>query len=443
MTEAVTVWLIMQSNLTGSNKILSILLSIVAVVLFVAVLEIGGRRFIQVLTRVVIWRRFSNVWYVILSIIISIVTIVLFYLSINLSTKGTDYAFTHTNQIEAFDRSKDQQYHSGQIKSITADYDQRRANIEKRFLSSKDATGGAFDAKINEVLNTVASFDRKAINGQRWAKSHADKHRKAAASLSSQRAAKIETINQDYTTELSKLDSHRTTAINKENQRHAASIQDGQTIHNANQDARTETANFWGGLFSGIVGACVCLAFICISVVEIYNRGAGVQLEHKQVDAPTPLVTLFLSGLLARVDNFFRSRIETFYQLAPTPTPTNYKQIGFSTPINSAGTIRHNRVTGTIPTATMPTATHGDDSGAYDHRMGTIGSGTIGNPGTTKKGDDRQKVIVVEKEKLRTCEHCQDEYKYKSSKQKFCSTKCRKDAWRKANGRDPFLKKKS
>ncbi len=63
LTEAVTVWFIMQSELAGMTKAVSIALSIIAVILVVAVLELGGRKFLQVLTRALVWKRLQNFWY--------------------------------------------------------------------------------------------------------------------------------------------------------------------------------------------------------------------------------------------------------------------------------------------------------------------------------------------------------------------------------------------
>ena len=94
LTEAVTVWFIMQSELAGVTKAVSIALSIIAVILVVAVLELGGRKFLQVLTRALVWKRLESFWYKALFGIVAAMTIGLGILSFNLSTNGIHHTFT-------------------------------------------------------------------------------------------------------------------------------------------------------------------------------------------------------------------------------------------------------------------------------------------------------------------------------------------------------------
>ena len=49
LTEAITIWYITQSEMAGSSKALSIVVSILAMILVVALLELGGRKFLQVI----------------------------------------------------------------------------------------------------------------------------------------------------------------------------------------------------------------------------------------------------------------------------------------------------------------------------------------------------------------------------------------------------------
>ena len=94
ITEAVTVWFIMQSELSGTTKVISITLSVLAVVLMVSILELGGRKFLQVLTRAIIWKKLENIWYKVLFGIVSCITIGMCVLSFYLSTNGIRHAFT-------------------------------------------------------------------------------------------------------------------------------------------------------------------------------------------------------------------------------------------------------------------------------------------------------------------------------------------------------------
>ena len=44
LTEAVTIWYITQSEMAGTSKAVSILISVLAMILVVAILELGGRK---------------------------------------------------------------------------------------------------------------------------------------------------------------------------------------------------------------------------------------------------------------------------------------------------------------------------------------------------------------------------------------------------------------
>ncbi|MGK0389878.1 MAG: hypothetical protein ACI94Y_002623, partial [Maribacter sp.] len=74
LTEGVTIWYITQSEMVGTSKLVSILVSIVAMVLVIAVLELGGRKFLQVLTRAIVWKRLENAWYIALFTIVTAIT---------------------------------------------------------------------------------------------------------------------------------------------------------------------------------------------------------------------------------------------------------------------------------------------------------------------------------------------------------------------------------
>lgn len=460
ITEAVTVYLIVQSNLSEQNKIVALLASIIAVGLIVYILEIGGRRFIQVLTRVTVWKKFNNLWYVLLFSFVSLVTIGIFYLSINLSTKGVNYAFTaHTIQKEHYDTSKENKHHKEQVATITKQFDHERQTLEKSYLAAKDATTTLFDAKINEHQSKVDNFLAKDKTGERWAKSHANKWKRKVQSTKTAKTSELSRITETYTENLKEWQNRNNEAIKAVNDQHKETIQAAQLIHESNHKATTTTAIFWGGLFSTLVGSCIVLAFVCIVIVEVFNRGAGMKLQHKQVKQDPAFFYLLSTGLKNRFGGLIRAKLETFAGIQHYP---KQRQIGFNATNDSKdsfdiNSINQSKVDNTkakvsnLSSGNDSRTIHaispinaGDDVSLYDHRMGRYT--TAGTIVPQEQGDALKtgiKTVVIEKEKLSQCKYCQKEYQRNSKKQKFCSTSCRKANWKKENGREPFLKKKN
>jgi len=93
LTEAVTIWHITQSEMAGLSKGISIIVSIFAMILVIALLELGGRKFLQVVTRALVWKRLKNVWYISLFAIVVLITTGMGVISFKLSTNGIHHAF--------------------------------------------------------------------------------------------------------------------------------------------------------------------------------------------------------------------------------------------------------------------------------------------------------------------------------------------------------------
>jgi len=88
LTEAITIWYITQSELAQFPKMVAVTVSVIAMLLVVAILELGGRKFLQVLTRALIWKKLQNAWYIALFSIVSLVTVGIIVISFRLSTNG-------------------------------------------------------------------------------------------------------------------------------------------------------------------------------------------------------------------------------------------------------------------------------------------------------------------------------------------------------------------
>jgi hypothetical protein len=329
LTEAITVWYITQSEMAGTSKFVSILMSILAMVLVIAVLELGGRKFLQVLTRAIIWKRLKNTWYIALFSIVTIVTIGMGVISFNLSTNGIHHAFvSNVPTISNFDDSDLKSEFRINKKEITSqfekDFDRLDANYKDRISSINEQ----YQARINATQIKVNQYLRKYNSGEKWAKSQADKHAKKGNVLETEKTAMIVKIQERHTEQLEQAQSARDRAIVAERGRLNEATQKGETSLVKVHGHQSKKANFWGSLFSFFVGFSVILAFICIVSVEVYRRGSGIEVTYEEEEKDQSIILMFWIGLSARFDNFFRKRAERFAKIA---TPSHRSNVmGFN-----------------------------------------------------------------------------------------------------------------
>ena len=221
LTEAVTVWFIMQSELAGVNKAIAIVLSIIAVILVVAVLELGGRKFLQVLTRALVWKRLQNFWYKALFGIVALMTLGLGVLSFNLSTNGIHHAFTSKATLNTIEID-----HSG----LNQEYQKRLDRVDKRFaqdlklledshLRTVESLNKQYDAKANEALLKAEGYEQKARKGLNWANSQAKKYKATAAALTTAKATKLAGLNEQYSQRIAAWKASRQKVLDKEQKR--------------------------------------------------------------------------------------------------------------------------------------------------------------------------------------------------------------------------------
>ena len=331
ITEGITIALIVQSNLTGQSKAVAIAASIIAVILLVYLLEVGGRRFTQVLTRCLVWKKLTNVWYVALFTFVLFVTGVMFALSLNLSTKGVKFAFNQSTLIkQGYDATNERSDLTTQLNTISSQFDKERLVLEKSFLESKDATTTLYDAKIREHQSKVSAFEAKDKKGEKWAKSHAQKWEKKVQAENTTKSKELATITANYTATLKDWQKRSNEATQAANDQHTTTIEAATKLHNENQATATSTANFWGSIFSNLVGFSIVLAFVCIVVVEVFNRGSEMEITHEVEEKQPYLIALFFAGIYKRINNLIRKPLLKFAQVAiQAPHPT-HKKIGFN-----------------------------------------------------------------------------------------------------------------
>jgi len=332
LTEAITIWYITQSEMAGTSKFLSIMISIVAMILVVSLLELGGRKFLQVLTRALVWKRLKNAWYIGLFVIVSAITVGMGVLSFRMSTNGINYAFMSNVPVGVtFDDQTLQAGYQTKIQAINEQANQELALLRENHQGVLASTEAQYDARIAAYQGKVKSYEQKLAAGHKWAGSQANKYRKKATDLASALAEKQSKQQRTYGQQLDTWKQEKAAAIDREDQRLQTAINKGETAMLAKTSAKKKDASFWGNLFSFFVGFSVILAFICIISVEVYRRGAGIEVAYEEMEKADSIPLLFWNGMTGRVDNFFRRKAERFAQI-PSGAPDRNSRIGFDYP---------------------------------------------------------------------------------------------------------------
>ena len=331
LTEAVTIWYITQSEMADVSKGISIVISIVAMILVVAILELGGRKFLQVLTRTIVWKRLENAWYIALFTIVAAITIGMGVLSFRLSTNGVHHAFvSNVPVVETYDASKLKQEFRTSSDAIAARFKNDLAIIETNHKEVVTSTRDQYDARIKTCEVKAETYDAKFKDGHSWAKSQADKYRKSAASLETEKTAAIMKLQSTFTKKIDQHQKRKNDAIEKEKSEIDQSIKKAEIALLAQHDFKFKNAEFWGSLFSFFVGFSVLLAFICIISVEVFRRGSGIKVEYEEVDLDQPILTIFWKGLQSRFGGFFRRKAENFANVTGSNLSDSRGKIGFN-----------------------------------------------------------------------------------------------------------------
>ncbi|MEM6964189.1 MAG: hypothetical protein AAF573_05440 [Bacteroidota bacterium] len=331
ITEAITIWHITQSEMAGYSKLVAVVVSLLATLLVVAILELGGRKFLQVVTRALVWKRLKNTWYITLFAIVTLITIGMGVLSFRLSTNGIQHAFISRVPvtIDVDDAAYKADYRTDAA-MITAEFDKEWKLIKENFQDVVASTSENYDAQIAALTLKEETFERKYNQGAKWAKGHADKYRKQAANLLLKKTNAITAHKTEQTKQLDDWRKRKKNALAKEKQEMKSAIAAAVSKQTKVNESRMSKATFWGTLFSWLVGFSVILAFICIVTVEVYRRGSGIQVEYDEEDQDPSILEMFWTGITMRWDNFFRSRAERFANIS-SPNAAQ-RSIGFNYP---------------------------------------------------------------------------------------------------------------
>lgn len=329
LTEAITIWFITQSEMANTSKTVSIVVSILATLLVVAVLELGGRKFLQVATRAIVWKRLKNAWYKTLFVIVTLITIGMGIISFRLSTNGIHHAFVSNVTVpNLFDDSAYKKEYKENIKEIKTRFDGELTLLKERHQESVTSMTAQFDARINAAQIKLEDYDYRDKKGMSWAKSHVEKYRNKIGTINTDKTATLASLKEDYNQKVDAWQNRKNKALETEKAVLAANVAKAEKVIGKKHQFKSKNAEFWGVLFSYFVGFSVVLAFICIVTVEVYRRGAGIEIEYDEEEKDDSILGLFWYGLTKRLDNFFRTRAERFAKVSRTSGSN--RSIGFN-----------------------------------------------------------------------------------------------------------------
>lgn len=403
ITEGLTVWLICQSKLLEINKILAVLLSVLAVILVVAAIEIGGRKGLQVLTRAIVWKKLNNKWYWILFVFIACITGFLFIQSFKLSTKGVSQSFKQSVKTAIiFDDSEYLDRHNVFINQINTKFDTQKKTLTDAFILNYDAKEKEYNSKTEAVNAEIELHSANMLKGVKWAKGHFNKQTKIKNELVSKKDSKLAEITANHTKDLKSVESSRIEALSKEDNRHKEALKKDETALNQNHIAEKSQAQFWGHLFSNLVGFMISIAFVCIVVVEIFRRGSGIEIDYKENELPPNIFTIFLNGLNNRTYNLSYNLAKKWY--------VQKKDFDFLMLEKSGRTIGFHSA-----------------KESYNDLPSTL---------LNKKSDNSHGDT--------TCDNpnCSNKFFKRSHNHRFCSNECRFGGWEDKTGRNLILKAK-
>lgn len=336
VTEAITIWHISQSELAGSSKFVAISVSLIAMILVVAVLELGGRKFLQVATRTLVWKKFNNAWYVALFAIVTMITVGMGVMSFRLSTNGINHAFvSNVPIVTSVDDTAFKASYREDVKLIIDRYESDRKLMADNYQENLKLTANRYEAKIEAANSKAESYDRKYASGEKWAKSQATKHRGKAIALATEKSNLLASVQAKHSERLDQWQVDKNASILAAKNEMKAAVSEAKGNQSKLQESDMADATFWGGLFSWLVGFSVILAFVCIISVEVYRRGSGIEVEYEEEDLEPSIFELIQKGLSDRFVGSFRRKAEKFARIS-APTAVPQRSIGFDFPSSPA-----------------------------------------------------------------------------------------------------------
>jgi len=475
LTQAVTIWFITQSKLSSLNIYLSYFLSIIAIVLVCAAIELGGRKGAQVVTRQAIWKKFENIWYYVLGIPILLVTIGLFYLSFDLSTKGVDKTFNQSVVTAiTFDASDYDSRHDVLIDGINTKYDKQITTLTTAYTSNYSAMEGEYKSKVDAIDLLIAEHTRNTRKGVKWAQSHIDKQTRSKGAMVIEMQSALNQLTATHNTKISSIEESRAAEIAAENDRHTAEVNEAKTAAQANHDNDKQVAAFWGTLFSNLVGIMIVVALVCIVIVEIFRKGADIEITYNESELPPSTLGIAWQGIKNRGFNLSYDLVKKIYvnrrefdfdltsKTVKISDQENYANIDLSLPLSQSKKNRDwNRLFGNGSDANdlynfnefsknKKSAKHITETIDFDTTSSENEiSATVEQKGRVHNvlddlslGEKNIQKTVISKTVVgqivgeKNCLNCNEIFEYKNKKKKYCSDACRIAYWEQKNGKE-------
>lgn len=417
------------------------------IVLICGAIELGGRKGAQVVTRQAIWKRFENVWYYVLGVPVLLVTVGLFWLSFDLSTKGVNKTFTNSVQVaKNFDDTYLIQRYDQNANKINSKFDKQISTLTTAYTSNFVAKESEYNSKIQAVQNKIDLHIRNIKNGVKWATSHKDKQIDIRDNIVIQRQSVLNELTTSHNSKIATIEQSRANELSEASRTHQNTINEAKKVFNDNHQADKDNAIFWGSLFSNLVGIMIVIALVCIVIVEVFRKGAQIEISYKESDLPPSLLQVSCKGLINRIYNVSYSLTKIIYverkeftlQVAPLPyqddvTDQKRKQkrnlkklFGIDvddTDIYDFKDFSKNKKSNKNITATVeidPTSSEGLEVRA--------------NSVLDDLSSDGKKIVVsgqIVGEK--NCIYCGKTFQYKNKKKRFCNTNCRQSHWESVN----------
>lgn len=297
-TESTSIFFGVKQQLVNFPLIVSIPLAILAVILGAPAIELIGRRGLQVCTRTLVNIQSTTItlWDVTLFILVAGVSGTLWYQSYTLSTQGIDKSFTqNSDKTPTLDETTFLKKHNQLLAEINTRFDKQKTTKETLHLTEYLSAEQGYDGMIDEEKALIAKFIRKAAKGEKWAKSHRDKHKLKKAKIIQEKADALIVIAKNQGLKIDRIESNRSLAIQQEKNRFETEVNEAKANLAENHNTEKANAAFWGGLFANLVGILIIIAFLCIVTEEIFNKGAGIKIEYVDAEtSPTPLGLMWM-----------------------------------------------------------------------------------------------------------------------------------------------------
>jgi hypothetical protein len=418
----------------------AVFISSIGSVFCASLLQVGLKKLFPYSVRAILYRRFSGLD-LSFSIAVFILTAALLTVSVFLSWNGAKDIATFAVAPPQYKTTLKQDSTKAATKQqATSIFSTDSATIETKYKGKMEAIESEYQSRIGGFESKAATTVYKS---PLWSKELKAKAENQKAELKT----KLATLQSDKAVEIESKATERKQAINKALERHETET---TKIDNDNHEAK-ETAKLKEKRYSGYIGyfTLFCYVFfLCAYILnEIYHKGAKIDLT------PTPdqrhflpsVITEFIEAAKAKIDYFFRSKIQRWAdKTPPTPLPNalpvlyEFNHDTFKNTWKVETDTKEAKVI-KLPSKVVKIASEKQETTTQEQPR------QIGFFKGTDNNENRNTKIVSETPKNnayenRVCAFCNGDYVHKHHKQKYCSDVCRISSWEQSKGRKLYKK---